>query len=73
MVWYRPGVDTRWRDARDPVLEKLEGDNASGEPVSGLDFWLVGAEGAAGSYSSNAGRRVLLAKMKNLLPPLEGE
>lgn len=57
----------------EPVLENLQGDTASGVPVSGADFWLSGSEGAAGSYSSSAGRRVLMAKLKALLPPIEVE
>ena len=54
----------------DPLLE-LEGDTRDGEPARGADFWLVGAEGAAGSYSSNAGRRVLVSKLRARLPELE--
>ena len=46
-------------------LTKLHGENRDGDLVSGSDFWRVGASGAAGSYSSNAGGRtrvvVLLA------------
>jgi DGQHR domain-containing protein len=52
---------------RDP-LTKLEGTNRNGDPVSGADFWRVGAEGAAGSFTSNAGRRVLVAKIRSMLP-----
>jgi len=37
------------------------------------DFWLSGSEGAAGSYSSSAGRRVLTAKIRGLLPEIEVE
>ena len=51
-------------------LQALQGDNHDGSVVSGSDFWLAGAAGAAGTYSSNAGRRVLLAKLKTLLPAL---
>ena len=49
-------------------LEKLQGDDSSGNPVSGLDFWRAAPLGAAGSYSSSAGRRVLIAKIQTLLP-----
>jgi hypothetical protein len=52
---------------REP-LEKLQGDDSNANPVSGIDFWRAGPEGAAGSYSSNAGQRVLIAKMQSLLP-----
>ena len=51
-------------------LQALQGDNHDGSVVSGSDFWLAGAAGAAGTYSSNAGRRVLVAKLKTLLPAL---
>lgn len=61
---------TMLRDA----LSKLEGENADGDPVSGLDFWKVSQDGgAAGSYSSSAGRRVLAAKIRQLLPSVEVE
>ena len=49
-------------------LEKLQGDDRHAKPVSGIDFWRTGPEGAAGSYSSSAGRRVLLSKIQALLP-----
>jgi hypothetical protein len=52
-------------------LEQLQGDDANGLPVSGFDFWRAAPNGAAGSYSSSAGRRVLLAKIQQLLPKLE--
>jgi DGQHR domain-containing protein len=52
---------------REP-LEKLQGDDRNATPVSGIDFWRAGPEGAAGSYSSSAGRRVLAAKIQALLP-----
>jgi DGQHR domain-containing protein len=57
-------------DALEPVLSSLEGDTASGDPVRGADFWLSGAEGAAGSYSSSAGQRVLIARLRTLLPEM---
>jgi len=52
---------------REP-LEKLQGEDRSANQVSGLEFWKAGPDGAAGSYSSSAGRRVLIAKMQALLP-----
>ena len=52
-------------------LEQLQGDDAKGSPVAGLDFWRAAPSGAAGSYSSSAGRRVLQAKIQQLLPTLE--
>jgi DGQHR domain-containing protein len=56
-----------------PALEKLEGDNVSGDIVKGTDFWRAAPDGAAGSYSSSAGRRVLLAKLRQLLPEIQVE
>lgn len=54
-------------------LADLEGDNASGEVVDGADFWRVAPHGAAGSFSSSAGRRVLIARLRNLLEPVSVE
>ena len=54
-------------------LEKLEGDNHDGNPVSGPDFWAVAPKGAAGTYSGSAGRRVLVAKIRQQLPEVEAE
>ena len=62
-----------YADVLGGVLPELEGDTTSGEIVRGSDFWLGAGEGAAGSYSSNAGRRVLTAKLRGLLPPIEVE
>lgn len=49
-------------------LRNLQGDDSYGVPVSGIDFWRVAPHGAAGSYSSSAGRRVLIAKIQSSLP-----
>lgn len=54
-------------------LTHLQGENRDGELAHGSEFWRVGSAGAAGSYSSNAGRRVLLAKIRGLLPAIEVE
>jgi DGQHR domain-containing protein len=54
---------------RDP-LEKLQGEDRNANPVSGIEFWKAGPDGAAGSYSSSAGRRVLTAKIQALLPKI---
>ena len=62
-----------YRRMLDKPLTKLQGDNREGDLVQGVDFWLAGVHGAAGSFSSNAGRRVLLAKLCSLLPPIEVE
>jgi hypothetical protein len=50
------------------AMEDLQGDDQSGKPVSGLDFWKAAPYGAAGSFSSSAGRRVLIAKIQQGLP-----
>jgi len=52
------------------ALERLQGDDSSGNAVVGLDFWRAAPRGAAGSYSSSAGRRVLIAKIQSLLPKI---
>jgi hypothetical protein len=49
-------------------LRNLQGDDSYGVPVTGVDFWKVAPHGAAGSYSSSAGRRVLIAKIVTSLP-----
>jgi DGQHR domain-containing protein len=56
----------------DPLLT-LEGDNAEGDISRGADFWLAGVRGAAGSFSSNAGRRVLRSRLSTTLPSIEVE
>jgi DGQHR domain-containing protein len=59
---------TAYEATMQPVLEELSGDNTDGANVYGADFWLTAPRGgAAGSYSSSAGKRVLLAKLKNLI------
>lgn len=69
------GLPPLERDSYGEILESallgLEGENADGDPVGGLDFWAAAPKGAAGSYSSSAGRRVLLAKIRSLLPRLD--
>jgi DGQHR domain-containing protein len=56
----------------EPLLN-LEGDTADGSVARAADFWLAGVHGAAGSFSSNAGRRVLLSRLKTELPDVEVE
>ncbi len=55
------------------ALTQQQGENNAGEPVSGVDFWASAPKGAAGSYSSSAGRRLLTAKMQQLLPHIEAD
>ena len=59
--------------ATDHALQNLEGDTPNGGIVVGVDFWRAGPDGAAGAYSSNAARRVLIAKIKSRLPEVEVE
>ena len=65
-------VDSYAKILEEP-LQGLQGDNGLGEAVQGVDFWMSGVGGAAGSFTSNAGRRVLQAKLKAALPPVEVE
>jgi DGQHR domain-containing protein len=54
-------------------VESLQGDaqDGLGSPVQGVEFWRTAPKGAAGSYSSSAGRRVLISKIRQLLPKVE--
>jgi hypothetical protein len=62
-----------YRTVLKKALSNLEGDTAEGDVARGADFWLSGVQGAAGSFSSNAGRRVLRARLKAELPAVEVE
>jgi DGQHR domain-containing protein len=62
-----------YANALGDALAELQGDTRDGNVVAGIDFWRAGAEGAAGSFSSNAGRRVLTAKIRSKLPRPEVE
>jgi len=62
-----------YAEAMQDALLELEGDTRMGTLARGSDFWRAGEEGAAGSYSSNAGRRVLTAKLRSRLPEMEVE
>ena len=53
------------------ALERLELLNGHDEPVSGLDCWKTGEEGAMAGFSSGAGRQRLAEKIRDLLPPLD--
>ncbi len=59
-----------YADALREALDGLEGETATSEIVRGIDFWRSGTEGAAGSYSSSAGQRVLISKITGLLPEI---
>jgi hypothetical protein len=62
-----------YRDIMRNALQELQGEaqDGLGSPVRGVDFWRTAPKGAAGSYSSSAGRRVLIAKIRQLLPKVE--
>lgn len=61
--------EDNYRNVIQGMLANLEGQNQKAESVRGADFWLTAPKGgAAGSYSSSAGKRVLLSKMKQGLP-----
>lgn len=55
---------------KNPLLS-LSSENSNGDVVEGEKFWLSGPEGAAGSYSSSAGRRILTSRLRRELPPIE--
>ena len=52
------------------ALTGLQGENGQGSVVDGIDFWVAGVLGAAGTYSSSSGQRVLIAKIRGRLPNL---
>ncbi|MDE0148306.1 MAG: DGQHR domain-containing protein [Rhodospirillaceae bacterium] len=57
-----------------PVFENVHGDNTDGETVQSPEFWLVAPKGgAAGGFSSSAGKRVLRAMLLRHLPDMEVE
>ncbi len=62
-----------YRDIMKEPIEQLQGEaqDGLGSPVQGVDFWRTAPKGAAGSYSSSAGRRVLISKIRQLLPTVE--
>lgn len=62
-----------YREIMDEPLARLQGEaqDGVGTPVAGVDFWRTAPDGAAGSYSSSAGRRVLISKIRQLLPRVE--
>jgi DGQHR domain-containing protein len=53
---------TTYRDIMQDPMSQLQGEaqDGVGSPVAGVDFWRIAPQGAAGSYSSSAGRRVLI-------------
>lgn len=58
-----------YADLLEPMFDDLDGENQDAELVKGHEFWKTAPKGgAAGSFSSSAGKRVLLSKMKQGLP-----
>lgn len=63
-----------YADIMSYVLDELEGENQKAESVKGSDFWLTAPKGgAAGSFSSSAGKRVLISKLLQGVPEPEIE
>jgi DGQHR domain-containing protein len=62
-----------YADVLGGTLRSLEGDTANGRVARGAEFWRSGPDGAAGSFSSNAGRRVLSVRLRGALPDFDVE
>ena len=52
-------------------LQELSAENNDGEMVNGQEFWRTAPDGAAGGFSSSAGRRVLSSRLRRVLPRIE--
>ena len=51
------------------ALENLSGQNSGGQTVSGADFWKIAKEGgAAGAFSSSAGKKILVSRLVSGMP-----
>lgn len=55
------------------VFEQLEGMNSENEQISGIEFWRAGKNGAVGSFASGAGQRILVDRIKSLMPEIDYE
>jgi len=60
-----------YADVLREALTELEETTPNGDKVTGADFWRAAPDGAAGLFSSNAGRRVLIARVKQRLPKIK--
>lgn len=60
-----------YSDVLGGAVDVLEGESQEGGTVGGSDFWRSGKAGAAGSFSSGAGKRVLGSRIINMLPAPE--
>ncbi len=61
-----------YADVLGSAMMDLLGDTREGVQVAGVEFWLSGEKGAAGAFSSSAGRRVLTARLRGALPKIGG-
>jgi DGQHR domain-containing protein len=59
---------TAYRAVLSEPLMSVTSQNAYGHDVSGKEFWLSGAEGGAGSYSSESGIKRLTVILGRMLP-----
>ena len=57
-----------YQDLVSQALLSIEAPNGQGEMVTGADFWRTGRDGAAGIYSSAAGKRRLAELIEAKLP-----
>ena len=61
--------DKSYEHIMSDVLEELEGENQKTDVVKGADFWFTAPKGgAAGTFSSSAGKRVLISKLLQGIP-----
>lgn len=60
---------TAYADVVEEALLSLQESTPEGGVVQGADFWKQAPEGAAATFSSSAGRRVLKARLAHRLPP----
>lgn len=51
-------------------LNAISGETVGGDEAEGIDFWRSGSKGASGQYSSAAGRKNLIEKIRRELPQL---
>lgn len=52
-------------------LRNIEGTNGLGEEVRGVDFWVAGKQGAAGSYGGEQAKRVLADMLLDDFAPID--
>ena len=52
-------------------LTELSGESSESGIVQGSEFWRSGRKGAVGNYTSGAGVRILIDKIRQFLPPID--